>query len=281
MQSPDANGGVVDQRGRRGAGEAGAEGGIGQHAGGSGSVQRNIGDGGGGDDVELRFAGAQTAADGSEHAEAGELSRLLERKRESADAIHREELNGPRAGRAALATGEALPIKPAKWPSQVWAVGATPSTAPISEASQRCKATGPSASSANGKAGMSSESPSPKSREEVVGESDRRGIGAGFGEDDFQQSGEQVGRIAAEIGGIEHFVDGGRIGELQLLENNLQLECGVSRDRGRWWRGPRWRRGRWDDRRARCRDASSDRGEGRRPADRWCFPLRARGKSPP
>ncbi len=98
LQSPDANGSVVDQRGRRGAGEARAEGGVGQHAGGSGSVQRNIRDGGGGDDIELRFAGAQTAADGSEYAEAGELSRLLERKREIADSIHREEWNGPGAG---------------------------------------------------------------------------------------------------------------------------------------------------------------------------------------
>ena len=98
LQGPDANGGVVDQRGRRGAGESRAEGGVGQHAGGSGSVQRNIRDGGGGDDIELRFAGAQTAADGSEDAEAGELSRLLERKREIADSIHREEWNGPGAG---------------------------------------------------------------------------------------------------------------------------------------------------------------------------------------
>ncbi len=128
---------------------------------------------------------------------------------------------------------------------------------------------------------MSPESPSPKSREEVVGESDRRGIGAGFGEDHFQQSGEEVGRIAAEICGIEHFVDGGRIGELQLLENDLQLECGmigIGDDGGADHDGAEadgMIAGR------RCRDASSDRGEGRRPADRWCFPLRARGKSPP
>ena len=63
----------------------------------------------------------------------------------------------------------------------------------------------------------------------MVGESDCRGIGAGFGEDHFQQTGEEVWRIAAEICGIEHFVDGGSIGELELLENYLQLECGMRR----------------------------------------------------